>query len=100
MRRACQITLNDADRAILERWSRGRNTPARLVIRSQLVLAAAEGKENKDIATELKISRGAVARWRDRFAKSGVKGLEKDALCRRTAAKGTPRISCNEQSSR
>ena len=79
MRRACQITLNDADRAILERWSRGRSTPARLVIRSQLVLAAAEGKENKDIATELKISRGAVARWRDRFAKSGVKGLEKDA---------------------
>jgi transposase len=42
-------------------------------------LAAAEGKQNKDIASELKITRGAVARWRNRFAESGVKGLEKDA---------------------
>ena len=79
MRRACEITLHDADRTILERWSRGRSTPARLVTRARIVLAAAEGKENKDIAAELKITRGAVARWRDRFAELGVAGLEKDA---------------------
>ena len=79
MRRACQITLKDADRTILERWSRGRSTPARLVTRARVVLAAAEGKENKDIAVELHISRGAVARWRDRFATAGIAGLEKDA---------------------
>jgi transposase len=79
MRRACQITLSDADRTTLERWSRGRSTQARLVTRSRVVLAAGEGKENKDIAAELKISRGAVARWRDRFAAAGVPGLEKDA---------------------
>jgi Winged helix-turn helix len=79
MRRACQITLNDADRLILERWSRGRSTQARLVTRARVVLSAAEGKENKDIAVELHISRGAVARWRDRLAKAGVAGLEKDA---------------------
>ena len=34
MRRACQITLNDAGRLILERWSDGRSTQARLVSRS------------------------------------------------------------------
>ena len=79
MRRACQITLSDADRTLLGRWSRGRSTPARLVTRAQVVLAASEGKENKDIASELKITRGSVARWRDRFAESGVAGLEKDA---------------------
>lgn len=79
MRRACQITLNDADRIILERWSRGRSTQARLVTRARVVLAAAEGKENKDIAADLEVSRGAVARWRDRFAERGVAGLEKDA---------------------
>ena len=78
MRCACQITLSDADRTILERWSRGRNTQARLVTRARVVLAAAQGKDNKDIAADLRISRGAVARWRDRFAKSGVAGLEKD----------------------
>ncbi len=79
MRRACGITLSDADRTTLERWSRGRSTQARLVTRARVVLAAAAGKENKDIATDLRISRGAVARWRIRFAESGIAGLEKDA---------------------
>src|SRR3954468_534622 len=62
MRRACQITSSDADRTTLERWSRGRSTPARLVTRARVVLAAAEGKENRDIAAALEISRGAAAR--------------------------------------
>jgi transposase len=79
MRRACRITLSDADRIVLERWSRGRSTQARLVTRARIVLAAAVGQENKDIAAELKLSRAAVARWRDRFAESGVAGLQKDA---------------------
>ena len=79
MRRACQITLSDADRMTLERWSRGRSTQARLVTRARVVLAAAEGKENKAIASELKITRGAVARWRNRFAASGVAGISTDA---------------------
>jgi transposase len=78
MRRACQITLSDEDRTTLERWSRGRSTQARLVTRAQIVLAAAQGQENKDIAAELGISRGAVARWRDRFAAAGVAGIKKD----------------------
>jgi transposase len=80
MRRAVQITLTEADRTTLERWSRGRSTQARLVTRARVVLAAAEGKDNKDIAAELNISRGAVARWRDRFAATGIAGIEKDAL--------------------
>jgi transposase len=79
MRRACQITLSDVDRTTLERWSRGRSTQARLVTRARIVLAAAEGMENKDIAAELNISRGAVARWRDRFDAAGVAGIKKDA---------------------
>jgi transposase len=79
MRIACGITLSDADRTTLEQWARGRSTQARLVTRAKVVLAAADGKENKDIAADLRISRGAVARWRIRFAEAGVAGLEKDA---------------------
>jgi len=79
MRLACQITLGDADRATLEQWSRGRSIEARLVTRARIVLAASEGEENKDIASELKITRGTVARWRNRFAESGLAGLVKDA---------------------
>jgi transposase len=79
MRRACPITLSDEDRTTLERWSRGRRTQARLVTRARVVLAAAEGRENKDIAVGLNISRGAVARWRVRFAGAGIAGIGKDA---------------------
>jgi hypothetical protein len=79
MRPARELTLSDADRTTLERWPRGRSTQARLVTRARLVLAAAEGRENQDIAVELNISRGAVARWRDRFAALGVAGIKKDA---------------------
>jgi transposase len=57
----------------------GSENRARLVTRALVVLAAAEGKENQDIAAELNISRGAVARWRDRFATSGIAGTRKDA---------------------
>ena len=37
MRIAPEIVLTDEERATLERWSRGRSTPARLVLRSQIV---------------------------------------------------------------
>ncbi len=79
MRRACRITLTDEDQAILERWSRARSTEARLVERARIVLLAAEGRENKDIAVELGITRATVGRWRDRFAARGITGIEKDA---------------------
>ena len=79
MRRACVITPTDEDRETLERWSRGRSTEARLVERARIVLLAAEGRENRDIAAELGITRATVARWRDRFAARGIAGIEKEA---------------------
>ncbi len=79
MRRACAITLTNDDRAALERWSRSRSSEARLVERSKIILLAAEGWENKDIAVELGITRATVGRWRDRFADRGIAGIEKDA---------------------
>jgi transposase len=78
MRRACAISLTNEDRATLERWSRSRSTEARLVERARIVLLAAEGRENKDIAAEVGITRATVGRWRDRFAVRGIAGIEKD----------------------
>jgi len=76
---APQITLSDEDRRVLERWARGRSTPARLVLRARIVLLAAEGKRNKAIAEELRTDRLLVGRWRRRFAEKGLAGIEKDA---------------------
>jgi transposase len=64
---------------MLQRWSRGRATPARLVRRAEIVLLAAEGKENREIAAELSVERTIVGRWRRRFAEQGLAGIEQDA---------------------
>jgi DNA-binding CsgD family transcriptional regulator len=57
MRVAKPIVLTDDERKSLLQWARGRKTPARLVQRAKIVLAATEGKENKDIASELNCTR-------------------------------------------
>ncbi len=79
MRRATAITLDEDERRTLQRWARGRRTPARLVLRAQIVLRAAAGLDNLTIAAELGTGRVTVARWRRRFAAARLAGLEKDA---------------------
>ena len=79
MRVAPKVTLTDEQRVTLRRWSRGRTTPMRVVRRAQIVLLAAEGKQNIEIAEQLGIERTIVGRWRRRFVAQGLAGLEKDA---------------------
>lgn len=79
MRRACKIVLTEEERTTLERWVRSRRTEVRVVKRAEIVLAAAEGKQNKDIARELGTSRLTVGLWRSRFAEKRLPGITKDA---------------------
>lgn len=79
MRVAKPVELTDAERRTLTKWSRGRSTPARVVLRARIVLAAAEGKCNKDISVQLGTSRKTVSLWRTRFARQRLAGIEKDA---------------------
>src|SRR5262245_12217916 len=79
MRVAVSITLSDEERTTLERWARGRSVEARLVLRAKIVLAAAEGAENKEIAVQLATLAKTVALWRKRFATQRLAGIEKDA---------------------
>jgi transposase len=79
MRRAIAIQMSDSDRTTLQQWARGRRTPARLVLRAKIVLAAADGRENQEIAAACRTDPHTVARWRRRFAQHGVAGLAKDA---------------------
>ena len=78
MRVAPAITLTESDRKTLESWSRGRSTPARLVQRARIVLLAAGGEENLEIADQIGTDRQTVGRWRTRFAKEGISGIQKD----------------------
>jgi len=79
MRKAPAIQLSELDRKTLTRWSRGRRTPARVVLRAKIILSAAEGRENHEIAAELTTTRQTVGLWRKRFADQGLAGIEKDA---------------------
>lgn len=78
MRIAPQIDLRDEERKTLLRWSRGHSTPARLVQRATIVLLAAAGQENKQIAKSLGVMERTVGRWRTRFYDRGLAALEKD----------------------
>ena len=78
MRRAVEIELTEEERTTLVKWSRGKRTQARVVGRAKIVLAAADGKRNKQIADELGVSQPTVGKWRNRFAKQRLSGIEKD----------------------
>ncbi len=79
MRVAVAITLTDQERVAMTKWARGRRTPARLVQRARIVLAAADGLENKAIAAQLGCTRRTVGEWRNRFAADRLAGIERDA---------------------
>ena len=78
MKIAPKITLTDVERTTLARWSRGRSTASRLVLRAKIVLLAAEDKMNRDIAAELATLPKTVSLWRRRFADGRLAGIEKD----------------------
>ena len=79
MRVAVAIELTDQERATLDGYARGRSTPARLVLRAKIVLQAAKGRQNKEIAEDLGTLQKTVGLWRNRFAKLRITGIEKDA---------------------
>ena len=68
--------LTDGEREELTRWSRSRTLPARDVFVASLILALDEGKSYSRIEVELNTSRPTIARWKARFEKSGIGGLE------------------------
>ncbi len=59
--------------------SRRRTTAVRVTLRSRLVLSAAEGMGNKEIALRLAVAPRMAALWRGRFIELGIEGLMKDA---------------------
>jgi len=79
MRVACKIILSDEERKMLQKWARGRSTPASVVTRARIVLLAAEGRMNQEIGAEVGTDQQSVTRWRTRFARLRLTGIQKDA---------------------
>ena len=74
--RAQPLGLRPGDRELLEAWTRSSSIRAGLAQRARIVLLAADGVSNTEIADRVGVSRPTVIGWRDRYASSGVRGLE------------------------
>src|SRR6202051_78555 len=79
MRVARPVVLSAEQRKMLESRARARSAAARSVERARIVLLAAAGMQDKQIATKLRIMPEKAARWRNRFLDGGLMALEKDA---------------------
>jgi len=73
--RAVAIELDDVVRRELTALTRKHGAPQALAERARIVLAAAGGLKNKEIASKLGICTHTVGTWRNRFAERGMDGL-------------------------
>ena len=69
------IELSDNERRRLEALARKRTAEYRMVVRAQIVLAAADGMENATIAEWLEVALNTVIKWRKRYYLEGFDGL-------------------------
>jgi transposase len=78
LRVAPTVSLTDEQVLELTRLVRSKCTSVRLAQRAQIVLLAAQGLQNTEIAEKLGIGRVQVGRWRERYLEFGLAGIERD----------------------
>lgn len=69
------LTLADAEREELERWTRRQKTAQALALRARIVLLTSEGKSNRVVAAQLGVTGATVGKWRARFLERRADGL-------------------------
>lgn len=69
------IELSEEERGALERMAARYSSPYRDVMRAKIVLYAAQGLSNEEIASRLDLPRQVVSKWRKRFYEEGMPGL-------------------------
>ncbi|MBI2073712.1 MAG: helix-turn-helix domain-containing protein [Gemmatimonadetes bacterium] len=80
------IKLTREERQILKQRSRRYTLPYRDVVRAKIVLLAAEGLDNKEIGARLDLPREIASKWRKRFYRRRLTGLEEAPRRGRPAA--------------
>jgi len=78
VRVAPEVVLTAEEREQLDALVHSRSTSARVAQRARIVLLAAKGWQNKEIAVELGVGRVQVARWRKRYAQLRLAGIERE----------------------
>jgi transposase len=70
------LRLSDEQRDELTRWAQSRSLAAGDVFRARLILSLADGKSWNCIEGELRTTRPTIARWKRRFERDGIAGLD------------------------
>jgi transposase len=84
-RRLAPLLLSDEERSELTALTARRKTAQALALRARIVLACADGSENKEVAAGLHVDQGTVGKWRRRFVERRIDGLHDEPRS------GTPR---------
>jgi Winged helix-turn helix len=71
-----RIELSGEPQRTLESVAHSYTLPYWQVVRAQMVLLAAQGLRNDEIARRLNYRREVVSQWRKRFFEQGLQGLE------------------------
>ncbi len=79
MRTAARPLLGRAERRRLQGWATARPAQTRLSRRARIILEAAAGRSNTEIARGLELHPETVARWRTRYFLNGLEGLAREA---------------------
>jgi transposase len=69
------LILTDDERQKLQTWASRPKSTQRLAARAKIVLACAEGLDNKDVAVRLQVNSVTVGKWRKRFLVDRLDGL-------------------------
>ena len=70
-----ELTLSEGERRELEALARRRRSASALAQRARIVLACAQGLDNKTVARRVRVSPATVGKWRRRFVEDRVAGL-------------------------
>ena len=77
-KRATRVVLSEKEQEALMRISRRYRSEQQVAQRARIILAAAQGQSNAQIARELAINVDTVRLWRDRWV--GLQGIDLDTL--------------------
>lgn len=69
-----QVVLDEEQRTALQSFAGSQSLPHGLVVRSQIILLAAEGNTDGVVAQQIGVTRQTVGKWRKRFIERGLKG--------------------------
>ena len=87
------VVLDDEQREQLESFSRSRSLAHGHVQRAKIILLAADGMTNIEIAAKLGTTRETVGKWRKRYLKHGIEGIYDELRTGRPRTYGDEQIA-------